>query len=108
MAAVLAAAWIDAQPNPGRAPALVPDGEIFKAEDTILEGISWASSVYAVALSPDGSMLATGSTDGVVHFWDLANGREIRRYGAGFSEYSQSVRSVAFSPDGRELAAAYE
>jgi WD40 repeat protein len=63
----------------------------------------WADSNYniaAVAFSPDGKLLASGSSNGKVHLWDVATGKEIRRIDA----HSEAVMGVAFSPDGRRLA----
>lgn len=58
-------------------------------------------SVEAVAYSPDGTTLATGSNDQTVKLWDLATHRE-RMTLVGLSNY---VESIAYSPDGRALAA---
>jgi len=60
--------------------------------------------VYAVAFSPDGSVLAAGDDAGVITLWNLADparptllGRTARLPGI--------ARSLAFSPDGRVVAA---
>jgi WD40 repeat protein len=55
--------------------------------------------VNAVAFSPDGRWLATGSNDGDARIWDAAGGRDRLRLPHG-----SAVSSVAFSPDGRWLA----
>jgi WD40 repeat protein len=57
-------------------------------------------SVYSVAFSPDGRLLASGSSDETIKLWDVATGREVRT----LSGHTDNVRSVAFSPDGRLLA----
>ncbi len=57
-------------------------------------------SVYSVAFSPDGALLASGSGDKTVKLWDVASGRELRT----LAGHTNSVNSVAFSPDGRTLA----
>ena len=58
--------------------------------------------VNSVAWSPDSSLLATASEDGTARVFVLARGgREVVRLAA--QDMRNGVRSVAFSPDGREL-----
>jgi WD40 repeat protein/serine/threonine protein kinase/tetratricopeptide (TPR) repeat protein len=60
-------------------------------------------AVESVCFSPDGQWLASGgSQDRTARVWDLATGKEIRRFKGSWS----NTRSVTFSPDGRRLAAA--
>ena len=55
--------------------------------------------VNSVAFSPDGQVLASGSSDGTIGLWDAATGSHIRVLG-----HPWGVSSVAFSPDGQTLA----
>ncbi|HZM81697.1 MAG TPA: TIR domain-containing protein [Candidatus Limnocylindrales bacterium] len=61
-------------------------------------------SVGAVAFSPDGRTLATGSDDGTVILWNMNGQAADRRLGQPLTGHTDSVSSVAFSPDGRTLA----
>jgi len=58
------------------------------------------ATVYSVAFSPNGRMLASGSMDDTVKLWDARTKREL----ATLKGHGHWVRSVAFSPDGKTLA----
>ncbi|MFC4117260.1 NACHT and WD repeat domain-containing protein [Nonomuraea zeae] len=59
-----------------------------------------------VAVSPDGKLLATGASDGVIDLWTVATQRQFGPPLRGHTEDDgQSwVRGLAFSPDGTMLA----
>jgi hypothetical protein len=58
------------------------------------------AKVHSVAFSPDGQLLASGSSDTTIKLRDVATGREIRT----FSGHTGEVTGVVFSPDGTLLA----
>src|SRR5271155_295371 len=52
-------------------------------------------TVSAVAISPDGKLLASASHDETVRLWDLATGAALH----ALAGHSNTVNAVAFSPD---------
>ena len=59
-------------------------------------------ALTGVAVSPDGTRIATSSVDGTVKLWDAITGKEI----ITLRGHSDSVWSVAFSPNGSQLVTA--
>ena len=55
---------------------------------------------WAVAIAPDGRSWAT-SDNATIHVWGIATSRQVR----DFSGAPGSIRAIAFSPDGKTLAA---
>lgn len=64
-----------------------------------------SSTVWDVAFSPDGQLLASGSQDQTARLWDVSAAEE-RRVLQGHSGVNASVWGVAWSPDGEVLASA--
>jgi len=56
--------------------------------------------VSAVALSPDGSTIATGTSNGTLRSWNAPNGKLINILGDGLG----GIIAMAFSPAGNLLA----
>jgi len=108
-------------PTPKPAPPPKPKPQNWRLVHT-LKGHS--SSVYSVAISPDGQTLASGSSDKTIKLWNLATGQQnpslsellkpaiaIKLWNLATGQqirtlqgHSGSVYSVAISPDGRTLA----
>jgi len=74
----------------------VDDGKLIR----VIEG--HRDSLYSVALSPDGKILATGSYDQKIKLWKVETGEEIRT----LSGHNGCVFDLAFRPDGKILASA--
>jgi WD40 repeat protein len=70
-----------------------PDGKLMHT----LRG--HVNTVLSIAISLDGKLLASGSTDWDILIWDLVTGRQKRKF-----EVMEEVFSLAFSPKQRLLA----
>ena len=59
-----------------------------------------SDQVLAVAWSPDGGRIASGSRDMTIQVWDAFTGKHAFTYRG----HSNAVASLAWSPDGRRIA----
>ncbi len=55
--------------------------------------------MFSVAFSPDGTRIASGSTDKTVRLWDAASGDLLET----LTGHEGTVSSVVFSPDGTRI-----
>jgi WD40 repeat protein/energy-coupling factor transporter ATP-binding protein EcfA2 len=67
-------------------------------EQNLCQGHS--DRVNAVAISPDGQIIVSGSWDGMIQLWDLQGNAIVQP----FQGHQGDVTSVAFSPDGQVIA----
>jgi len=72
----------------------VPEGRLLRDLGSDLYG------VYSLAFAPDGRLLASGGSDGIVRLWDTATGAQL----AALPGHVSLIRTLAFSPDGQLLA----
>ncbi len=83
---------------------LIP-GHVLNAqsdESLILTFKGHKGPVYSLAVNPDGSTIATGSEDMLIHLWDPASG-EIKKTLEG---HGKPVKYLSFSADGKYLLSA--
>jgi WD40 repeat protein len=74
------------------------------ANETEVLLVEPGSPTLAVALSPDGRLLATGGHNGFARLWDVSEHRELLKMYHGTDNSVHFVKAVVFSPDGSLLA----
>ena len=78
---------------------VISDAFSGKTQHTLAGFNGWS---ITVALSPDGRQVAASGTDGQIWIWDTATGNHVRTL-----EGRQRMTALAWSPDGRFLAAGW-
>jgi len=58
-----------------------------------------SQGILAVAYSPDGKQILTGSADNTAILWDVQTGAQLRT----FKGHTAIISGVAFSPDGKQI-----
>ena len=71
-----------------------------KTRRQIASAQNHTTAIESVAISPDGSFLASAHHDGIIGLWDMQTRMRLRT----LQDPKAAVQSVAFSPDGRFLA----
>jgi WD40 repeat protein len=61
-----------------------------------------SADVLGIAVSPDGTRLASLSDDGMIKIWDTRSTHELLSFATGLTEKNLS-RFISFSPDGKRL-----
>ena len=81
--------------------------DVFAQQDPkveIVPQIQHSSAVWAVAFSPDGKTIASGSVEGEIKLWNATAGRLLRTLqGHSSIGHVNSVRKLSFSPDSQYL-----
>lgn len=67
------------------------------AQPLIVKGA--AGTLWPLAFSPDGSLVAAGALDGTARLWDTKTGKPV----VVLSGHGAMVSSIAFTPDGKQV-----
>lgn len=85
-------------------PAQLGEVKVFNVDNGQLLGdwVSTDDAVFAVALSPDGTKLASAGADRAIRVFEVPSGKEL----LAIEDHADWVMDVAWSPDGTKLASA--
>ena len=73
-----------------------------KDRSIVRPATSTQNAVNCAVYSPDGTRIATASSDSTVRIWDAATGVQL----LALNGHADTVAGVAFSPDGTRLVSA--
>jgi hypothetical protein len=89
--------------GPDRRTVAFASGQLWDTRTGRVRTVTGLGGDSLMAFSPDGTVIAgAGTGNGTVKLWNVASGTLLR----GLPTHSDYVMSVAFSPDGKTLAAA--
>ncbi|KNZ78580.1 hypothetical protein J132_11220, partial [Termitomyces sp. J132] len=77
----------------------VPAIQGSRGQTGLISEIKQTAPVFAIAFSPDGMHIVSGSSDGTVHVWNSSTGGELLQ----LTGHKKCVNSVAFSTDGTHI-----
>ncbi len=92
---------IDSAPGPGGASKVIWSANIRSHTSGFGPTNNYGVRSGVVAFSPDGSLIASGSTGGSLEWWNAATGEAISRQSGA---HGTGVTALLFSPDGTVLA----
>ena len=85
-------------------PAQIGEVKLFNVADGNVTGdlVRTDDAVFGIALSPDGTKLATAGADRAIRIFELATQKQV----LNIEDHADWVMDVAWSPDGKKLASA--
>lgn len=84
----------------------LPAGKIIY-ERTVPAGVDHSTDLNQILFSPDHALFAIGLLDGIIYVWNTGAGEIKEKFNANPGITGQ-VNALAFSPDGKQLVAAYD